>query len=149
MAFMKTLEAQPSRSRWPLAVGVLVGLLGFGHFLVVLGCRIDTVEGSAFMISAAPERAVPLGISAFLLALDLGRCWKNTRRLGFALLAFGVVWVIAWQMLLYQAHYPDRLLRSIDTSALWPNNAHAAYPATTSLYHGGCQWRGVADARPR
>ena len=83
------------------------------YFLLVYGSRIDSLEGSAFMVSAAPRRAAPLGIAAFLLAFDFGRRWTGIRRFGFGVLAGGLVWTIAWQSLAYQARYPERRLRGL------------------------------------
>jgi hypothetical protein len=125
---MTALESQPARFRWPLALGVGIAAFGLGYFLLVCSCRIDTMEGSAFMVGAAPERAVPLGISAFFLALDFGRHWTRARRLVLATLAFGVAWTIAWQMLAYQARYPERYLRNGKTSTVRPTEIPAFAP---------------------
>jgi hypothetical protein len=110
-------------TRWLRAVGVAVGVAGLAYFLLVYSCRVDTTEGSDFMVSAAPRRALPLGIAAFLLSFDAVRRWTISRRVGIGLLTAAIVWATTWQLLVHRARYPERVIRSMRGEATQPNPA--------------------------
>jgi hypothetical protein len=91
----------PLRPFWLRGLGVGLGIVGIILFKFRTWARIDTQEAQLHAVHSAFYLTIPLAASAFCLACWFTYNWRLSRWVPFAMAVSGIVWLLAWQLMVY------------------------------------------------
>jgi hypothetical protein len=89
------------RPPWLRGLGVGLGVVGLILFKLSTWARADSPEEQSYAAHLAFYRTAPLAASALCLTFWVVYKWRLSWRLPFAIAMSGIIWLVAWQLLVY------------------------------------------------